>query len=289
MLLSMLRSLLSRRHEQRFGAKLNDLFPETNGFNILLPTRLGWMVVNKHDKYIGRSFQVYGEFSEIEAELLCGAVREGGAVVEVGANVGAHTIALASAVGPAGTVIAFEPQRLVFQMLCANLALNSIPNVYPYHAAVGRSPGTITVPELSPDMPNNFGGVSMDVTGAGQAVPLVTIDDLGLSACDLIKVDVEGMEEEVLAGASGTITKFRPVLYVENDRLEKSASLIRFVRDLGYRMWWHLPPLYNPSNFLGNKENIFPGVVSCNMLCVPKETNHNPPLQEVLNETDWVL
>ena len=61
------------------------------------------------------------------------------------------------------------------------------------------------------------------------------------------------------------------MLYVENDRKEKSAELIRFIDSLGYDMYWHRPTLFNPQNFAGNANNIFGNVVSINMVCLPKE------------------
>ena len=87
------------------------------------------MIYNSHDRFIGRSLDLYGEFSEGEAVLFQKILRPGMFVVEVGANLGAHTVVLAQAVAPGGGVLAFEPQRLIFQTLCANLAINSIPNV----------------------------------------------------------------------------------------------------------------------------------------------------------------
>ena len=95
------------------------------------------------------------------------------------------------------------------------------------------------------------------------------------------------MEEEVLSGATTTIEKYRPVLYVENDRREKSPSLIRFIQSLGYRMWWHLPPLYNPANYLGNHENIFANMVSINLLCLPKERETEFQDNDVTSPDEW--
>lgn len=59
-----------------------------------------------------------------------------------------------------------------------------------------------------------------------------------MEECHFIKVDVEGMEENVLRGAQKTIMKFKPILYVENNRWDKSADLIGFVRNLKYIMYW---------------------------------------------------
>ena len=77
------------------------------------------------------------------------------------------------------------------------------------------------------------------------------------------------MEEQVLAGATETIARHRPVLYLEDDRPQQSASLRERIRSLGYQIHPHTPPLFNPENFARNQENVFPGIVSANLLCLP--------------------
>lgn len=61
------------------------------------------------------------------------------------------------------------------------------------------------------------------------------------------------------------------MLHVENDRLERSAELIELLWSLDYQLAWHVTPLFNPENFAGDAENIYPGIVSANMIGVPKE------------------
>jgi hypothetical protein len=74
------------------------------------------------------------------------------------------------------------------------------------------------------------------------------------------------MELNVLRGSEQTLHRHRPMLYVENDRPEKSPALIEFLQALDYELYWHLPPLFNPDNYFGNPANDFPGIVSANML-----------------------
>jgi FkbM family methyltransferase len=232
------------------------------------------MVYNVNDQYIGRSLDLYGEFSEGEIDLFKQLSRPGQIIIEVGANVGAHTVFLAQQVGITGRVLAFEPQRLVFQALCANLALNNIVNVLAFQQAVGSATGEIVVPLLDWRKEQNFGGLSLGSYQEGEKVPVVTIDGLNLQRCDFIKVDVEGMEIDVLKGASRTIGRFKPHLYVENDRRDKAPPLVRYIDSLGYDMYWHAPPLFNPQNFRGNEENIFGQIVSLNMFCMHRSQPH---------------
>lgn len=239
-------------------------------FNRLKQCRYGTMLFNIHDVYIGRSLDEYGEFSEGEVELFRQIVRPGQLIVEVGANIGTHTVFLAQAAGQCGTVLAFEPQRIVYQSLCANMALNNLTNVHCFCTAVGKEPGQIMVPACDPNQPNNFGGLSLGGHAQGETTPVVTVDGFNLSRCEFLKIDVEGMELDVLQGAARTIAECKPLIYVENDRPDKSDALIRYLDGLGYNMYWHKPPLFNPNNFALNPVNQFPKIVSINMLCIPK-------------------
>ncbi len=203
-------------------------------FNHVKTCRYGTMVFNTFDRYLGRGLDLYGEFSEGEVEMFRQLVRPGDTVLDVGANIGAHTLFFARQVGPKGAIYALEPQRVVFQTLCANMALNSVTNVWCLPCAAGAEPGETTVPRGDYTQSGNFGGVSVGGSAQGERVPVVTVDGLNLPACRLIKIDVEGAEEHVLRGAVQTIERLRPVLYVENDRKERSGGLVRFIAGLGY-------------------------------------------------------
>lgn len=234
--------------------------------------RAGLNLFLTNDRYIGRALDTYGEISRSETELLVQLAKPGSTVVEIGSNIGVHAIPLAQAVGRAGRLIAFEPQRILYQILCANIALNGLTNVWAHQKGAGRENSTTRVPRLDYTASDNFGGISLDDGNTGETVEVIPLDALALDACELIKIDVEGMECEVIAGAERTIGQHRPYLYVENDREENSARLIGQLLDLDYRLYWHFPTLFSADNFYGVDENIFEGVVSTNMFCVPNET-----------------
>lgn len=233
--------------------------------------RYGPMLYLTTDRFVGGSLDRYGEFSEAEVTLFRQMLKPGWTVVEAGANIGAHTVFLAQAVGRDGVAIAFEPQRVLFQILCANVALAGVRNVHAYQSAVGAERGQILMPPIDYEKPGNFGGVGLGGAVSGEPVSVATIDSLRLPKCELLKIDVEGMESDVIAGAGETIRRCRPYLYVENDRRKKSPRLIQQLFDLDYRLYWHLPPLFNADNFFGNRENAFEGIVSVNMFGVPTE------------------
>jgi FkbM family methyltransferase len=254
----------------------------------LKATRHGLMLYHSKDAYVGRSLDLYGEFSEGEVGLFRQLLRPGTVVLDVGANIGAHTLYFAQAVGRGGVVVAYEPQRVIHQMLCANLALNGIVNVRTLLAGAGRERGLAQVPLLDYTAANNFGGVSLGAGEASEPVDIIPVDALGLARCGLIKIDVEGMEGEVLAGAASTIARHRPVLYVENDRREKSAALIAQILSMDYQLFWHVPRLFNPENFFHHPTNVFGNIVSFNMLGVSREADANVlGLRPVAGPQDW--
>ena len=124
------------------------------------------------------------------------------------------------------------------------------------------------VPVVDYSKPNNFGGLSLYGHASGDRIPILMIDELQLTRCDLIKADVEGMEEEVLRGATRTIERFRPVLYLESDREDKRSTLFELIRTMGYRLYWHTPSLFSPDNFRGLNDNLFGELRSFNVLCI---------------------
>ena len=265
----------------KMAQPINGSFDNTNSITKLKECRHGRMLFLPNDIYVGQALDVYGEFSEGEIKIFEQIVRQGDIVIDVGANIGAHTVRFAQLAGPQGGVMAFEPQRFLYYILSANIALNDLFNTHIHHAAVGRATGTINVPLIDYTGSNNFGGVSLTNASAGEKVSMLALDDLNLPSLRLLKVDVEGMESDVLEGARNLIMKHRPHIYVENDRDDKSEALITLIGELNYDMWWHLPPLFNPNNFANNPENIFNSKrgdvsinpVSINLLCIPKELN----------------
>jgi FkbM family methyltransferase len=239
-----------------------------------------------NDAYIGRSLDVYGEYSEGEIDLFRQLLRPGDVAIDVGANIGALTIGMARLVGDQGAILAFEPQRVVFDILANNIRLNGLTNVTAHRRAAGSEPGTTRVPALDYGQANNFGGVALG-SAQGEDVEVVTLDSLSLPGLRLLKVDVEGMEADVVAGARATIARLQPALYIENDRPEHSQRLISLLFDIGYRLWWHITPLFNPNNFFGHTKDIFGDVVSFNMIGFPRATPPAITLPEILSPDDF--
>jgi len=245
--------------------------------------RYGRMMYLSNDAYVGRSFAQYGEFSEGEVDIFRQILKPGMLVIDAGANIGAHTVPMAQFVSPGGAVFAFEPFRFLAQMCCANVVLNGLTNVRVSHYALGAEHGVLHVPPIDFTLDDNYGGSALGKWEYGERVPQMTIDELGLPIIHLIKADVEGMEKDVLYGGRNTIQEHKPYMYVENnqgDDPDRSRALIEQIHELGYKAFWHYPPLYNPKNWRGNTTDVFAQknaageivtIISSNMICIPEE------------------
>lgn len=262
-----------------------DLLGE-RGDNRLLATRHGHMLVNRHDSIVGRSLDYYGEYFEQEVALFRQFVRPGDVVADVGANIGAHTVALARLVGPTGRVLAFEPVRLNFQLLCGNLALNSLTWVDAVQGGLGARDETLRIADVAMSAEGNYGALALAELPGNRPVPINRLDGLfDHPKLRFVKIDVEGMEADVLQGSRGVLAKFRPALYVENDRLDQSRDLLSLLQSLEYDCYWFLPSFHNPANFFGVAEPLYStGFVDdgtrihaqgmgVNLLCIPKAAN----------------
>lgn len=254
--------------------------------------RYGRMTYFRQDEWHGRSFAEYGEWSESEVALWRSFIFKGDVVVDVGAHIGAHTLALSELVGPFGKVYAFEPQREVWQVLRQNVMQNrSAGNTSVFQVALGDgTQGVMRYDAQDFRKKGNFGGVELRNMEGGDTGHLTDVHALDKflidwqvqpDRVDFIKIDVEGMERAVLKGAERLIRRWHPRLYVENDRPDKSAALLSFLQGLGYSVRWHLAPLWNQDNFRGSIRNIFGNTMSVNLLAESRtsEPTENPHLR----------
>ncbi len=250
--------------------------------------RHGVMAFLRSDDTIGHSLDRYGEFAESENRLMTALLRPGDTALDIGANVGTVTLPLARQVGPTGQVFAFEPQRLIFQALCAALALNGLTNVRAVHAAVGRDSGTIRVPALDPGRPGNYGAfVVRPEETVGEKVACLTVDALELRRCDLMKIDVEGQDFEVLLGAEHTVARCRPHVYMEAKKCPGTPAAIAWLLARDYRCYWHFAAFFSPDNYRGVAENVFGPRGDINLLAMPSEKGQ-ARLPVILSpDADW--
>ena len=224
-----------------------DILDRPFGYAMILDTAYGRMIVDRYDTIATPGLASSGkglEHETIERMAECLPFRQDSPnVIDVGANVGVYTLGLASRLLPGGRVYAFEPQRILFNMLAGSVALNSLDNVFCCNMALGDRDGEIEIPQYDYDRPMSFGSIEFDGEqkeplaqerghdpARRETVPLVRLDSLGLRRVGLIKIDVEGMEEKVLAGARETIARERPFVLLETIKSDRDALRALFTR-----------------------------------------------------------
>jgi|SRR5215469_4575896 len=225
---------------------------------VMADTEYGSLILNRLDSYQGSGISALlfeqGAHDRYEIarikELLDSLLQTRGAgltVVDCGANIGTHTIAMARHMYGWGRVLAFEPQERIYYALAGNIALANLFNASAIHAAVGKADGTIMIPVPNYLSPGTFGGLELQPKGRpeyiGQPISyapkdlrpvrLISIDDRGLPRVDYIKIDVEGMEMEVLEGADRTIRRDHPTMWIEWIKSDKEA-MRAWLEERGY-------------------------------------------------------
>jgi FkbM family methyltransferase len=146
------------------------------------------------------------------AALLKARLAPDAIVADIGANIGVVSVLL-SGLCPEGHVYAFEPVAENYAHLAANVAVNELQNVTAHRVALFDTDGEIEV-EYDATYPGGS-----HVGEGGTAVPSLRFDTWAqrqsLDRLDLVKVDVEGAELAVLAGAAETLRRFRPIVVIE--------------------------------------------------------------------------
>jgi FkbM family methyltransferase len=199
-------------------------------------------------KDIARSILHRGAYEPIETAIVLDRLRPGMTVIDVGANIGHYAMVASAAVGTEGRVVAFEPDPENHAALAANLALNGFSWAVAERMALAATPGEAT---LYRDDANR-GGHSLSAANVqrhgGETVVVVTTLDAYAAAhlpgrrIDFIKIDVQGAEADVLAGAAATLARDMPDLLVEfwphgiRARGAEPMTAIERMLALGYRM-----------------------------------------------------
>jgi FkbM family methyltransferase len=199
----------------------------------------GGKIILQYRETLGWSTLLYGPFEGIELDYVAKIVQPGDTVFDIGANIGLYSIVLGTSVGEAGQVIAVEPIRSNADRIKQNLELNSLKNCQIITSAVGASAGEITL-NLSHDPAyHSVGEVSEDRgNGSSVNVKIIRLDDiwkdLGSPKVRFVKIDVEGLESDVLIGAMDLLKHSFPVLLLEANDEASLNRLSNVIEPIGY-------------------------------------------------------
>lgn len=217
---------------------------------------------------IGAKIIYTGNYEPALKKIFRSVIKKGNRVLDIGANIGFHTLYFAELVGPTGKVIAFEPVSFNYKALQNNIRINEIQNIITKHMALGIKNETVMI---SADEDSNNPGAYNLFDKQGAVVIECCIGDEVITdneKIDFIKIDVEGFEAFVIEGLLKTISKHRPVIIFEYDRhYHKKTNLpedhiFLMLSELGYSL-----------QYISNKglQNIysFQEIKSANILARP--------------------
>ena len=221
------------------------------------------MIVNRNDFHrtkngtygVGMQILANSSYDQMEVNLATRLIekrrqyyKEGVIALDCGANIGVHTIEWAKNMTEWGEVFSFEPQEKIYYALSGNIAINNCFDVTAKNDARGSEIGKIEIPRPNYHKPSSFGslelkkkknnefiGQEIDYQNTKQ-IDMLSIDSLKLNRIDFIKIDVEGMEEEVLKGSTISINRFCPILLIEHIKSDIN-SLKNFLEKKNYEIF----------------------------------------------------
>jgi FkbM family methyltransferase len=175
-----------------------------------------------------------------DSEFIQAFLRAGETYIDIGANIGVTSIPGAIVVGDSGKVVAFEPHPKTAKYLRENIALNKLSNIEVHNCALGHFLGMTYFTNKSSDDMNKI----VNTHESNIQVPIMPLDSFTqqYDQISLLKVDVEGYEKFILAGAEQSITKVE-CIYFEVDEQNfhdfgySSQDLLRQVADFGFSIW----------------------------------------------------
>ena len=179
-----------------------------------------------------------GTFEPHVIKVIRSHLKPGDIALDVGANVGFHTLECWKRVGKQGRVISIEAMPVHANLVKRNLQENGLPSTNVINVAVGDHDGEVTI-----GLPDggNAGMFGVNAGSSGTAVPLRRIDDLlDVTSLALIKMDIEGSELDALKGAEQTIRRHKPVIVIELNETAlarcgaTSNAVIEHLNSLGY-------------------------------------------------------
>jgi len=197
------------------------------------------------DDYVGRAVYYVGDLDRKITWVCSRLVRPGDTVLDIGANLGLVTFILSSLVGPSGTVHSFEPIPAMQELIERSRDRNGATNIRLHKCALGAESSV-----LSLSVPRGHAGSASFMAERRHAdsdqidVPVRTLsevlDDEGIGPIRLVKIDVEGFEPQVLAGAEAHFSRNAPdaILFELNEAPDTDGGThptLEFLEKLGYR------------------------------------------------------
>jgi FkbM family methyltransferase len=199
----------------------------------------GKFIVNRNCTYQAEALIKTG-VPHIQPELnnmfaIVSTLPENCVILDAGANIGLVSVPLSQLVKEKnGSVYAFEVQKMLYYALCGTIALNELDNLHIFNYGLGSEEKILKVPVPDYSNAEDYGEVSLVMPNVlnrynvFQDIEIYKIDQLELERLDFLKIDVEGMEIDVLQGGRKTIETYRPWCWIEYTHTDKQALKSQF-------------------------------------------------------------
>lgn len=187
-------------------------------------TKYGYINVMTND-FIGKYFlkNKYWDDDNINNILL--VIKQNKSIIDIGANIGSHTLQYSKYIDDGCKVYSFEPQTFLFKnLLSKTVADNELKNVELFNCALGHKNIDGSMNKLCDkgrelnyniNSETNFGGLNLGK--GGEKISIKTLDSFNFDNIGFIKIDVEGAEKLVILGAIQTLKRNRPIVLYENN------------------------------------------------------------------------
>jgi FkbM family methyltransferase len=219
---------------------------------MLVKTRIGgFLMLVPGDKGISSELLRWRIHEPFLTSELFKRISKGMIVLDIGSNIGYYAVHEAMLVGSKGLVIAVEPQPHVYRALLASFKANGLKNYIAVKRALSKTGGSL---EFTISSSSNLSRVCMDGIETTDVLERIIIEtssvdklvkELKIQRLDLIRMDIEGYEEEIFEGAWDTIEKFKPIicmeLHVPYLGFKKSIALLIKLMARGYRIQFAAP------------------------------------------------
>jgi FkbM family methyltransferase len=196
-------------------------------------------VINKNDTCVSDSLRTGILFEKFILSYIKQFIDPTKNILDIGANIGVHSIVYSTYT--TGTVYAFEPQPVVFELLERNIESNNCNNIIPYNFGASDKDAVYFM-NAGYDKKNNQGAFRIcKKSGIGIDIECKVLDNLHLSNIGYIKIDVEGHELNTLLGLEHTIRSNLPNLLIEiHDTSDTKYNVLKFINELGYKKYYKL-------------------------------------------------
>jgi len=178
-----------------------------------------------------------GSYEFEKQNYVSNLVKPGSVIFDIGAHVGFYTLLFSVLAGDSGQVIAFEPFPANAKYLKQHIQMNKLNNVRMYEAAMAEKAGTA---DFETGISSSMGHITDQISPSTFQVKLVNIDELVNSGevppPDYIKLDIEGAELRALQGATETLKKHHPSIFLATHGHDIHKMCCNLLQELGYEL-----------------------------------------------------